>query len=328
MKKFGVLIHPEELDDIWVIEIIKNKVDMVGLHPVGGPSDSTYNSLKRLLDLRNEKDFMRRIHQLQSCNVEIEYAFHGMSYLMPHALFDKYPEWFRMNENGERVADVNFCPSNTHALEYLENASYDLAKSLHPKNHRYHIWQDDVPNGKCLCPACKQLSRADQALIINNIILKGLKRHDPDAMQSHLSYYDTLCIPEQVLPDEGIYLEFAPYKRDHEKPLSDVNSEINAMNIAPIDELIQYFGAKNSTALDYWIDNSLFSSYKKPPRKFTLNEKVIADDISFYVQKDFDYITVFACFLGQDYREIHGMPPLKDCMEIVHSTIAKANSCR
>ena len=58
--------------------------------------------------------------------------------------------------------------------------------------------------------------------------------------------------------------------------------------------------------LEYWYDNSLFSKWKKPPRKFVLDEAAMLSDIAEYKKAGFDSIATFACFLGEDYEMLHG----------------------
>ncbi len=321
MKKIGVLIHPEELDAFWVEEILANKIDVLGLHPIGGASSKTRDSLKRLIELQENEGFQNHLKKLKNNGVEIEYAFHGISYLMPEALFDAHPDWFRMNQEGKRVADGNYCVSNQEAMQYLSDAVEKLAKILIPSNHRYHIWQNDVHHGGCCCAACRLLSRADQSLVVDNAIVQGLRRVDPAAMQCHLAYGDTLEVPSRIVPEDGIYLEYAPISRDHTRPLGDLASEKNRESVAPLSGLLNYFGHAHATALDYWLDNSLFSEYKKPPEKLSLHTACVAEDARMYAETGMEYITTFACYLGEDYRALYGAPPIKPFMELVNRSV-------
>ena len=70
--------------------------------------------------------------------------------------------------------------------------------------------------------------------------------------------------------------------------------------------LMRFFDKGPKKVLEYWYDNSLFSHWKKPPVKFVLNEEAMRTDIEEYRCMGFDYLSTFACFLGEDYEELHG----------------------
>ena len=75
-------------------------------------------------------------------------------------------------------------------------------------------------------------------------------------------------------------------------------------------ELLAFFGKKDAKALDYWLDNSLYSKWEKPPRKLYARADVVAEDLAFYEELGFERITTFACFLGEDYEALYGAPDL------------------
>jgi hypothetical protein len=71
-------------------------------------------------------------------------------------------------------------------------------------------------------------------------------------------------------------------------------------------KLIEFFGKKDAKVLEYWYDNSLFSNWTKPPKKFEPNNELIAEDVKYYQSLGFDNIASFACYLGADYEELYG----------------------
>ena len=85
----------------------------------------------------------------------------------------------------------------------------------------------------------------------------------------------------------------------------------NRREVAPLRALLDYFGAKDARVLDYWMDNSLFSGWKKPPKPFSLDEETMRRDVEFYASLGFENITAFGCYLGPDYQSLYGEPPLK-----------------
>jgi len=62
--------------------------------------------------------------------------------------------------------------------------------------------------------------------------------------------------------------------------------------------------------LEYWFDNSLFSKWTKPERKFTLNRGVLEKDLAWYAARGFGDVASFACYLGPGYERQWGAPDL------------------
>ena len=81
--------------------------------------------------------------------------------------------------------------------------------------------------------------------------------------------------------------------------------------------LMELFSSQPAKVLEYWYDNSLYSNWKKPPKKFVLKEDAMRREIAEYKQMGFDFITTFACFLGADYEELHGEVDVKPYAEAI-----------
>ena len=305
IHKKGIIIHPEEISGTWEKTLINSDVSALGLHPVGG-----LDSHRRVLELA-EKGFSpeqdKILKNLIRNGISIEYELHVMSFLLPRELFPANPEYFRMNEKGERTPDFNLCPSNKDSLEIVSDSAESLAKMLEYSSEIYNFWLDDVFDASCFCPECQKYTPSDQALIIYNAVLRGLKRVNKNAKQSFLAYCSTSNPPVKVTPEDGIFLEFAPFKRDFAKPLYDGENRIPVKQAL---DNISFFGTKNSKALEYWLDNSMNSGWKKPPKEFHLNREVLEKDMEFYEKAGYEYITAFACYLGEDYNDLFGIPDL------------------
>ena len=305
----GLLVHPDELGELWISRLRGSDIKIVGLHPVGGKK--AHESLEELrLDLLAGK-FDRHFAALREMGIEIEFEAHAMSWLLPREEFAIHPDWFRMNGEGERVGDFNLCPSSNEALEYVSRRAAELARVLRPTTHRYYFWIDDVRDSYCHCPACRGLSPSDQALLIYNAMLSGILTVDPLATHCYLAYQATRDVPKKVTPSEGIFLEYAPFDRDFHCPLSDVTCEKNVTEAAPLPDLLHFFGQKGAKVLEYWLDNSLFSKWKKPPALFVPDVPVMKSDLAFYDALGFEDATVFACYLGPDYEALHGAPRIE-----------------
>lgn len=308
MDKQGIIIHPEELTDNMIELLKKTNVNVLGLHPVGG--HSAHKSLEQFLELLQTESFQEKLKQVRSLGIAIECEMHALAWLLPREEYAAHPEWFRMNQEGQRVADFNMCVSNREALEYIADRAAQLASLIPADTHNYYLWSDDVDQTFCNCEKCRELSPSDQVMIIYNAILKGLRRTDPEAKQCFLAYHETMVPPENVLPDEGIFLEYAPMWADTLRPIYDKTCETNRKFCDAIEPLLTYFGKENAQILEYWLDNSKLSNWTKPPKPIHICTDTIRKDIVYYRNCGFAHITTFGCYLSDDYIELYGTPPI------------------
>lgn len=308
----NIIIHPQELTDNMVKMLINSGVEILGIHPIGG--SNSLESMKMLMAQVDDPEFSNKLQVLRENGIKIEYQLHALSYLLPRELFEKHPDWFRMDENGQRTNDVNMCASNYEALDYITKSVCEVVKKLKSDTGKYYFWLDDISGGGCCCEKCKMLTLSDQALLIYNAILKGIKIADPQGKQCFLAYSKQIEPPKTVKPEKDIFLEFAPMRSNTNTPFA--NNPENEKFIKTINPLLDFFGKKDSVVLDYWLDNSLFSNWKKPPKKLEINPNVIRTDVEFYKSQGFEEITTFACYLSDDYRELYGEPPIAEYIQI------------
>lgn len=301
--KNSMLIHPEELTKKWIDRLADAGVGALGIHPRGG--SVAVASLKELIEQMKTKEYRELIDYAHDRGLEVEYEMHTAGYLMPRELFKEHPEYFRMNDRGERVADCNFCVSNGEAMTIVAKRAAELAGQLYGSSRNFYFWMDDVRGVRCQCPRCKELSSSDQALTIYNRIVFEIRKYIPDAHVAHLAYQDTIVPPTKVLPAEGVFLEYAPYEK-YAAPAENA-AELIEREKRMVAPLMKMFENAPMKVLEYWYDNSLFSKWKKPPVKFNLDEETMKKDISEYRKMGFDAISTFACFLGDDYEEMHGI---------------------
>lgn len=300
--KRKLIIHGFELRKSWIDRMVDLGVDTIGIHPIGG-AKSHEHLAHELKHIYPTKEFRNLIDYARGKGLEIEYSLHALSYLLPRSLFDTHPEYFRMNENGERTNDFNFCPSSEEALTYVCDRAEELVEQLYGSNENYYLWLDDVNDKRCYCDKCKNMSGSDQNLAVMNAIIKKLRVKKPKAKLAYLAYYHTEEPPKTVQPADGIFLEYAPFTRDMRKSAQLVPQESKDN----IRKLIAYFGKKDSWALEYWYDNSYFSRRANDAMVefFPLND-VIPYDIQYYLDFGFENISAFACFLGEEYEKLYG----------------------
>ena len=245
--------------------------------------------------------------------IDLEYEEHMMSFLLPRDLFDTHPEYFRMDENGNRTKDANGCPSSEGALEQVRKNAREIGLNYEPTNDKYYFWLDDGGD-ICHCPKCKGLNASDQALIFENEVIKSLKTINPKAKLAHLCYFNTLYAPEVTEPHPDIFLEFAPFYRTWAEPLANTwakgnNGLSHADYLRALKENLEVFPAETAQVLEYWMDDSLFSGWD--PNNLVevpWKSEVFLSDISTYASYGIRDITCYAAYVGPSYVLKFGYP--------------------
>lgn len=307
IKERSVLINPSDIGTEWIDIFKSSGLEILGIHPVAGRAAEGH--LLRLLDMTGEKDLRDFVDEIYNSGGKVEYQIHAMSYLLPRSLFSSHPEYFRVDENGKRTAEFNLCPSSGDALKIVEEKAYELASRLYRSSEKYYLWTDDVKDSFCHCEKCRDLSPSDQALMIYNAVLRGVRKYRSDAKVSYLAYQEASPPPEKVKPEDGIFLEYAPIERDLSVPITD---EKNAPCRDVLAPLLDFFGRENSRVLEYWVDNSLFCGWHLPLKNLPFYPDVIKKDAEYYRLLGFEGLSSFACYLGPDYIKEFGTPPIKE----------------
>jgi hypothetical protein len=248
---------------------------------------------------------------LEACGrlgLEVEYELHVMKeLLLPRRLFEKSPEFFRMDERGRRQPDANLCVHSPAALDIAAENAVAIAEALRPTTGRYFYWGDD---GKpwCRCPQCQGLSDSDQATLLENHLLRALRRHDPRASLAHLAYLNSLSPPARVRPDPGVFLEYAPIKRRYDIPYEKQAGPAQADGLSTLDANLKVFPADTAQVLEYWLDVSRFSRWKRPAVRLPWRRDVLEADVATYAARGIRHVTSFAVYVDADYRRRYGEP--------------------
>jgi hypothetical protein len=305
----GVVLFPFDLSLAdWPERAHRAGINTIALH-----------SAKRL-DVM--KDFVSRPEGrrfLESCaklGIAVEYELHAMGDLLSREWYHKEPTYFRQEERGNRNLDANCCPHSSAALDIIADKAVEWARILRPTTGRYFYWPDDGAQW-CRCAKCRDYSASEQALLVENHVLRALRAHDGRATLSHISYSHTLPAPVKVKPEPGIFLEFAPIERDYRHAITQRDAKTKRSNPDPatnggyLDILaanLKVFGADTAQALEYWLDVSLFSMWKRPAVKLPWNAGICREDIAAYRALGIRHITTFAAYLDADYVKLHGDP--------------------
>ena len=302
----SILIHPDELTPVWIDRMKACGVTTLGIHPRGGRVAA--ESLRELLELLKLPEYRSLLDEASEKGLDIAYECHAAAYLLPRELFDAHPEYFRMDAEGNRVRDWNFCVSNPEAISIVAKRAAETAKAFYRSGKRFYFWLDDGRDLSCHCPECAKYSASDQQLIALNAMIREIRKDVPDAKLAYLAYFGTLAVPEKMKPEPGIFLEYAPMEKYVAK--GEDREEKIAREFALIDPLLDFFGREDSKVLEYWYDNSMYSDWKKPPKAFRPDEEAIKKDAAFYRRKGFRCVSTFGCFLGPDYEILHGEPDM------------------
>jgi hypothetical protein len=247
----------------------------------------------------------RFLEQCRTLGLEVEYELHAIRELLPRKLFADAPELFRMDAKGERTADANCCVHSDRGLKIIGESAVEIAKTLRPTTGRYFYWGDD---GRpwCQCPKCRGLSDADQALVVENAMCQALRRLDPKAQVAHLAYHGTLQPPKQVKPAEGVFLEYAPIQRRYDIPYEQQQKPGDRDSLSALDANLEVFPKDTAQVLEYWLDASRFSQWKRPSVKLPWKKDVFLVDLETYRRRGIRHVTTFAVYIDADYRTRYG----------------------
>jgi hypothetical protein len=252
--------------------------------------------------------------QCREQGIEVEHELHAMSDLLPRDLFQKEPSMYRVDEQGQRRADFNCCVHSSRAIETICENAVKYADILKPTTGRYFYWIDDG-RPMCRCPRCRIYSDSEQALILENEMLRALRKADSRATLAHLAYARTMEAPVQVKPASGIFLEFAPIGRTWSEPIEHRQAKEgqHGRYLDLLDANLEVFGKDNAQVLEYWLDVSLFSSWKRDAKKkLPWRRDVFLQDVKTYAGHGIRHVTSFAVYIDTDYVRQYGQPPLDE----------------
>jgi len=294
----GVVLIPEDLTlRDWPDRVKQSGLTNVALHH----GRSVFEVIKFVTSDAGQ-EFLSRSRRL---GLEIEYELHAMNELLPRWMFEKNKSLFRMNEKGERVPDWNLCVHSAQALEVVAENAVAIARLLRPTTGRYFYWGDDGRPG-CRCKKCRELSDSEQALVMENCMAKALRRHDSRAQLAHLAYSTTLAAPRQVKPEPGVFLEYAPIARRYDIPYTEQMEGRDGLG--NLDENLRVFPAASAQVLEYWLDVSRFSRWKRPAVRLPWSRDVFLADLRAYAARGIRHVTSFACYIDADYVRQYGEP--------------------
>lgn len=313
----GVVLTPQDLAlPDWPERAARAGLNTLALHPFPG-------TVARFVASAEGEAFRARCASL---GLRLEYELHAAGELLPRELFASHPELFRMDKSGARTPDANLCVHSGAALELAAENACLLARRLRPDPcggaRRYFLWGDDN-RPWCRCPRCRPFTDSDQALLLENQLVAALRRQEPGALLAHLAYMGTLPPPARVRPAEGVFLEWAPIRRRYDVPYSTQHGpETDSLEL--LDANLELFPRESAQVLEYWLDVSRFSRWRRPARPLTWNPAVVAADLAACAARGVRHFTSFAVWMDAAWVAQYGEPPLDDYGRLLAAAVPPA----
>ncbi len=142
--------------------------------------------------------------------------------------------------------------------------------------------------------------------MLENSLVKALRSMDKRAQLSHLAYAGTIKPPRQVKADPSIFLEYAPIERRYDIPYA---RQLDGKDgLANLDANLEVFPASTAQVLEYWLDVSRFSGWKRPAKKLPWMPDVFRADLKTYAARGIRHVTTFAVYIDADYLRLQGEP--------------------
>jgi len=275
---------------------------------------ATHPHPKNVLEFVKTDEWRAFFEACGRAGIAVEHELHAMSDLLPRDLFEKDPSMFPMNAKGERIADYNLCVHSKSAVDAVCENLVALVEALPPTTGRHFYWIDD---GKpmCRCRKCRGLSDSDQALLLENHMVRAIRRARPRDTLAHLSYHNTLSPPKQVKPEPGVFLEWAPISRRFDASIGqrEARKGHHGQLLDSLTANLEVFGRQGAQVLEYWLDESLFyRANRRRPIKIPWNRRVFLDDLDVYGKLGVRHVTTFAVYVNGDYVKRFGEPPLNE----------------
>ena len=308
MKK-SIIVSPEDCRNTdWVKKAADAGFDTLALHSGGRRHDL----LEALAEFRTP-EFRTRC---ANAGLSLEYEEHAAETFLPSELRAAHPEYFACGEDGVRQSGerAGWCPSAPGMRERIADGAEKLARALRPSSRNYYFWGADSKECICRCLECAKFSRADLNVMNANMIAEGILRADPQARVALLAYTPgTFELPEKVVPHEALFLEFAPFHRHYDVPLSDPADEVNSRFRADLLKLLTFFPAERVHVLEYWLDVSYFSCWRRPLKKIGCPPEVMRRDLEFYYTLGIRNFATFAVMMDETYFAQFGDEELYAC---------------
>lgn len=170
--------------------------------------------------------------ELKKRGILIEVGGHGYQNFMNSEmengeLYKKHPDWFGMDNNGERSKEkrVVFCTSNPEAVEYLHKSILNYLKA-HSEIDIFDFWPPDGEHW-CNCEKCKETSPTDRHIDLVSKTAQFFKNELPDLTLECLAYSRYVAPPKYEILDKNVLLDFCPIGQNFETQIYEDGDDSN-----------------------------------------------------------------------------------------------------
>ena len=161
------------------------RLDVLGLHP--DQSQGAANAVDTTIKMLQKPEGQAFRDRLVGMGFNFEYELHAMSWLLPRQCSASIRIGPDELERVSGLPTLISAPPIGSPLAYVEERVALLASKLTPTSGRYFFWTDDMEEAGCRCGDCRRLTGSDQAMLIYNTFLRGVRRHDPEAVHCYLA---------------------------------------------------------------------------------------------------------------------------------------------
>lgn len=196
------------------------------------------------------------------------------SLVPPDAYFKDHPEYFMMDEKGNRITR-QLCMTNAGAIAVAQESAVRILKE---KPHSEIICVSKMDGGgTCLCENCKKLDEAEgsdmaSCLSFVNQVADAVEKECPEVIVSTLAYLETVPVPKTIRPRHNVAIRLCTDRCMWSYPFTPAEADP-----AFRDSVLEW--AKVHNRIHIWDYVVNFSHYTAPMP----NMDVIAANIRFFV---------------------------------------------
>ena len=123
---------------------------------------------------------------------------------------------------------------------------------------------------------------------------------------AHLAYTNTISPPKKVIPAAGVFLEYAPIFRRYDIPYEQQQDAKQKDRLSALDANLEVFPKETAQVLEYWLDISRVSGWKKLSIKLPWKKEVFLADLETYRKRGIRHVTSFAAWVDAAYHDRFG----------------------
>jgi hypothetical protein len=203
---------------------------------------------------------------------------HTFDRLMPPSeYFDKHPEYFMLDENGNR-SNQQLCTTNSEVIRIMTEEVLKFL-ALCPDTEIVSVSKNDMVK-VCHCERCKAMDEAEGShmaslLYLVNKVAEAVEKEHPNVDVSTLAYLETVDIPKTVRPRKNVIIRLC------NDTVGAWNHPFTPAQDCKFAEILKKWSALHDKIFiwDYIINYSHFMAPMP-------NMDVIAKDIRFFVENN------------------------------------------